>query len=80
MMFLMVKWLKDITVLGRRQQQYSIAPEFKRELVAKMQSSSILIDGSNDTGLEKLKPVTVRILILILTEKEWIHDFLICVL
>ena len=41
----------------------AIAPEFKRELVSKMQNSpySILIDGSNDTGMEKLNPVTVRI-------------------
>ena len=41
----------------------AVAPAFKSELVAMMQHQpfSILIDGSNDTGLEKMNPITVKI-------------------
>ena len=41
----------------------AIAPEFKQELVAIMQHTpySLSVDRSNDTGLEKLNPLTVRI-------------------
>ena len=42
---------------------HSIAPAFKAELVTAMQSSqySLLIDGSNDSGLEKINTITVKI-------------------
>ena len=41
----------------------AIAPEFKAELVTIMQQApySLSIDGSNDTGLSKMNPLTVRI-------------------
>lgn len=41
----------------------AIAPEFKAELIAIMQQApySLSVDGSNDTGLGKLNPLTVRI-------------------
>ena len=41
----------------------AVAPVFKGELISKMQSGpySILIDGLNDMGLDKLNPITVRI-------------------
>lgn len=41
----------------------AIAPEFQCELVSLMQQSpySLCIDGSNDTGLLKMNPLTVRI-------------------
>ena len=41
----------------------AIAPEFKAELVSVMQQApySLSIDGSNDTGLSKMNPLTVRI-------------------
>ena len=37
--------------------------EFKKELVNVMKNSpcSIMIDGSNDTGMVKMYPITVRI-------------------
>lgn len=40
----------------------SLAPFFKSELVRAMKSGpfSIAIDGSNDNGLEKMNPMTVR--------------------
>ena len=42
---------------------YAVAPALKEDLVSAMKNSpfSILIDGSNDTGLEKMNPITVRI-------------------
>ena len=41
----------------------SIAPYFQRELVSVIKSHpySLLADGSNDVGLDKMNPVTVRI-------------------
>lgn len=41
----------------------SVAPHFKKALVnaLKMQPFSIAIDGSNNTGLEKMNPMTVRL-------------------
>ena len=41
----------------------AIGPEFQHELVSLMQQSpySLCIDGSNDTGLFKMNPLTVRI-------------------
>ncbi len=41
----------------------AVAPAFKHELVSVMQSSpfSLLIDGSNDSGLDKMNPITVKI-------------------
>ena len=41
----------------------SIAPYFKQELIAVMKSEpySTLTDGSNDVGLDKMNPVTVKI-------------------
>ena len=40
----------------------SLAPFFKSELVSAMKSGpfSIAVDGSNDNGLEKMNPMTVR--------------------
>ena len=42
---------------------HAVAPALKSELVSAMRSSpfSILIDGSNDTGLEKMNPLTIKI-------------------
>ena len=42
---------------------YAVAPALEEDLVSAMKNSpfSILIDGSNDTGLEKMNPITVRI-------------------
>ena len=41
----------------------SIAPFFKQSLVSamKMRGFAIAVDGSNDTGLEKMNPMTVRL-------------------
>lgn len=41
----------------------AIAPHFQAALVEEMKANpfSLLVDGSNDTGLEKLNPLTVRI-------------------
>ena len=41
----------------------SLAPHFKSELVCAMRTQplSIAIDGSNDSGLEKMNPMTVRL-------------------
>ncbi len=41
----------------------ALAPHFKSILVDAMRSGaySIAVDGSNDTGLEKMNPMTVRI-------------------
>ena len=41
----------------------SLAPYFKTSLVETMQKQafSIAIDGSNDNGLEKMNPLTVRL-------------------
>ena len=41
----------------------SLAPHFEATLVSTMKSSpfSIAIDGSNDTGLEKMNPMVVRL-------------------
>ena len=41
----------------------SLAPYFKSQLVKAMQSQpfSIAVDGSNDSGLDKMNPMTVRI-------------------
>ncbi len=41
----------------------SLAPHFKSALVSAMLSRpfSIAIDGSNDSGLEKMNPMTVRL-------------------
>lgn len=41
----------------------AVAPAFKCELVSIMQNRpfSILIDGSNDNGLEKMNPITVKV-------------------
>ena len=41
----------------------SLAPHFKASLVQAMQSSpfSLAIDGSNDTGLSKMNPMTARL-------------------
>ncbi len=41
----------------------SIAPYFQREPVSVMKSDpySLLTDGSNDVGLDKMNPVTVRV-------------------
>ena len=41
----------------------AVAPEFASELVSYMQSAlfTLSVDGSNDTGLEKMNPLTVRI-------------------
>ena len=41
----------------------SIAPYFQRQSVAVMKTEpySLLIDGSNDVGLEKMNPLTVHI-------------------
>ena len=51
----------------------AIAPEFKAELIAVMQQVpySLSVDGSNDTGLEKLNPLTVRIY-----DEKWQKRFL----
>ena len=40
----------------------SLAPHFKTSLIStiKSQPFSIAIDGSNDSGLEKMNPLTVR--------------------
>ena len=40
----------------------SLAPYFKSTLVSAMKSQpfTICIDGSNDTGLEKMNPMTIR--------------------
>lgn len=40
-----------------------MAPLFKKELVSAMKTQpySLSVDGSNDTGLEKINPLTVRI-------------------
>ena len=41
----------------------AVAPSLISDLVGKMKNEafSLLIDGSNDTGLEKMNPITVRI-------------------
>lgn len=41
----------------------SLAPHFKSALVTAMrtQAFSIAVDGSNDSGLEKMNPMTVRL-------------------
>ena len=41
----------------------SLAPHFKSELVLAMKTQpfTIAIDGSNDTGVEKMNPMTVRL-------------------
>ena len=41
----------------------SLAPHFKAALVSamKIQPFSIAVDGSNDSGLEKMNPMTVRL-------------------
>ena len=41
----------------------AIAPEFLSELIGVMQQSpyALSVDGSNDTGLNKMNPLTVRI-------------------
>lgn len=41
----------------------AVAPALKGELVSAMRSApfSVLIDGSNDTGLEKMNPITIKI-------------------
>ena len=41
----------------------AVAPEFASELVSYMQGAlfTLSVDGSNDTGLEKMNPLTVRI-------------------
>ena len=41
----------------------SLAPHFKATLVSAMRSApfSIAIDGSNDSGLDKMNPITVRL-------------------
>ncbi|KAK1904474.1 Protein FAM200B, partial [Dissostichus eleginoides] len=41
----------------------AVAPHFKKELVMKMRENpfTLVTDGSNDTGLEKMNPLTVRI-------------------
>ena len=41
----------------------AVAPSLISDLVAKMKknSFSLMIDGSNDTGLEKMNPITIRI-------------------
>ena len=41
----------------------SLAPHFKSALVntMKIQPFSVAVDGSNDTGLEKMNPMTVRL-------------------
>ena len=40
----------------------SLAPHFKASLVATIKSApfSLAIDGSNDSGLEKMNPMTIR--------------------
>ena len=40
----------------------SLAPHFKASLVATIKSApfSLAIDGSNDAGLEKMNPMTIR--------------------
>ena len=42
---------------------HAVAPALKSDLVSAMRSSpfSIMIDGSNDTGLEKMNPLTIKI-------------------
>ncbi|KAI4825259.1 hypothetical protein KUCAC02_020946 [Chaenocephalus aceratus] len=41
----------------------AVAPHFKKELVMKMRENpfTLVTDGSNDTGLEKMNPLTVSI-------------------
>ena len=41
----------------------AVAPSLLSHLIAKMKSNpfSLMIDGSNDTGLEKMNPITIRI-------------------
>ena len=41
----------------------AIAPELKQTLVSQLQSGpfSMCIDGSNNTGLEKMNPITVKL-------------------
>ncbi|XP_034092754.1 uncharacterized protein LOC117560097 [Gymnodraco acuticeps] len=41
----------------------AVAPHFKKELVMKMREKpfTLVTDGSNDTGLKKMNPLTVRI-------------------
>ncbi len=41
----------------------AVAPSLISDLIAKMKTNafSLMIDGSNDTGLEKMNPITVRI-------------------
>ncbi|KAK1902456.1 Histone acetyltransferase mst2 [Dissostichus eleginoides] len=41
----------------------AVAPHFRKELVMKMRENpfTLFTDGSNDTGLEKMNPLTVRI-------------------
>ena len=51
-------WMKTNCILNR-----SLAPHFKSAFVTVMTSSpfGLAIDGSNDTGLEKLNPMTVHL-------------------
>ncbi|KAK0151138.1 Protein FAM200B [Merluccius polli] len=41
----------------------AVAPHFRKELVMKMRENpfTLITDGSNDTGLQKMNPLTVRI-------------------
>ena len=41
----------------------AVAPQFKEELVSLIQQApySLSVDGSNDTGLEKMNPFIVRV-------------------
>ncbi|XP_062846069.1 uncharacterized protein LOC134310015 [Trichomycterus rosablanca] len=41
----------------------AVAPHFREELVTKMKTNpfTLIIDGSNDTGREKMNPLTVRV-------------------
>ncbi|XP_061571349.1 uncharacterized protein LOC133424833 [Cololabis saira] len=42
---------------------HAVAPHFRNELVMKMRENpfTLVTDGSNDTGLEKMNPLTVRV-------------------
>lgn len=41
----------------------AVAPSLIADLVAKMRANafSLMVDGSNDSGMEKMNPITVRI-------------------
>ncbi|KAM3602702.1 uncharacterized protein V6R79_009311 [Siganus canaliculatus] len=51
-----------------------VAPHFKKELVMKMRKNpfTLVTDGSNDTGLQKMNPLTVRIF----DNNKVVHRFL----